>query len=75
MMKKLPFNSWSLITAALLLAVVLAWLIFGNFLFCTINDNFSYRANILSYDNFFDEHKNDFSGEILSKTRYSYAVE
>jgi CHASE1-domain containing sensor protein len=74
-MRKLPFKVWSLITAGVLLAGVFAWLLFADYLFPTIADNFTYRANILSYDNFFDEHKNDFSGDILSKTRFSYNVE
>lgn len=74
-MRRLPFTAWSLITSGVLLVGVLFWLLFADQLFPTISDDFTYRANILSYDNFFDEHKNDFSGDILSKTKYSYQVE
>ena len=74
-MKKLHFSTWSLITASVLLAGILSWLVFADRIFPAITKDFTYQANILSYDNFFDERKNDFSGEILSKTRYGYRVE
>ncbi|HLF51543.1 CHASE domain-containing protein [Flavobacterium sp.] len=75
MMIKLPFKVWSLITAGLLLLGVFTWLLFADYLFPTISDNFTYQANILSYDNFYDARKNDFSGDILTKTKYGYSVE
>ncbi len=74
-MKKFKFRRWSLITAGVLFTGVIIWLLLVNRVFPVIADDFNYRANILSYDNFFDEGKNDFSGEILSKTRYTYRVE
>ncbi len=36
--------------------------------------NFSYEANIFSIDNFYDETKHRFSGEILSVTNFTYTV-
>ena len=74
-MEKNSFTRWSLILAGILLAGTLFWYLMAGQLFPIIPDDFSYSANILSYDNFFDERKNDFTGEILSKTKYSYRVE
>ena len=74
-MRKLNFNKWSLVTTGALFLAGLIWILFVNRFYPAIPDDFTYRANILSYDNFFDENKNDFSGEIFSKTKYSYRVD
>ncbi|RTY95873.1 porin PorA family protein [Flavobacterium sp. GT3R68] len=75
MREKIPFTSWSLATAGILFAGLLSWLVFSDFIFPIIPDNFVYRANILSYDNIYNEEKKEFSGDILSKTRYGYRVD
>lgn len=69
------FSKWSLISAGLLFVGILIWIFVINRIFPVIPDNFVYRSDILSFDNFFDESKNDFTGEIFSKTRYYYLVE
>src|SRR5688572_15802573 len=74
-MEKHSFTRWSLVLAGIMLGGTLFWYLMVGQLFPIIPDDFSYSANILSYDNLFDERKNDFTGEILSKTKYSYRVE
>jgi putative ABC transport system substrate-binding protein len=39
-----------------------------------IPESFEYQANIFSLDNFFDEQKRDYTGEEISKTKFSYHV-
>lgn len=42
--------------------------------FTRLPRDFNFTANIISVDNFFDENKNDYIGEIYSKTNYNYVT-
>jgi hypothetical protein len=37
-----------------------------------IPDDFTFKANLISIDNFYDEDKQEFSGEVLTKSYFSY---
>ncbi len=58
---------------ALLLAA--EWILWIAPLLTKMPDHFSYSANILSLDNFYDETTNKFEGEHISKTTFSFEVE
>ena len=63
-----------IITASLLLVVIFLWFLAVLPGMERYKKDFYYEANILSQDNFFDEEKQTFIGEQLSKTKFSYEV-
>lgn len=50
------------------------WVFFISPFLLRISDNFSYTADMISVDDFYDEKLGDFSGEKYSKTDFSYEV-
>jgi len=54
--------------------VICILLFFAKPMLETIPDNFHYEAEIFSLDNFYDSELGDFSGEQMSKTKFSYEV-
>lgn len=50
------------------------WVFFITPFLLKIPDDFSYRADIISVDNFYDEKIADFQGEQYSDTKFSYEV-
>ncbi len=71
---KLKFSFWSVIASSLLLTGMIVMWACSDIFFKTIPNNFTYSANIISYDNFYNEEKHEFSGQILSATNFSYEV-
>ena len=54
--------------------VIPVWFFFVTPALLSIPSNFSYRADIDSHDNFYDESKGQYSGKIKSKTQFYYEV-
>lgn len=50
------------------------WIFFIAPFLLKIPDNFVYKANVISVDNFYDEKTGDFRGEQYSNTQFSYEV-
>ncbi len=50
------------------------WFFLGGYFSDVLPDDFSYHANILSYDNFYSEENKSYGGEILSKTFFDYST-
>lgn len=58
----------------LILFFFLLWVFFIAPFLLKIPNNFSYQADIVSVDNFYDEKIADFRGEQYSNTKFSYEV-
>lgn len=58
--------------AAGVTALALAWQQIVAPLLLKLPDNFSYRATIISYDNFYNEQKAGYEGRTLSDTQFGY---
>ncbi len=67
-----PWALWSTI-------VIMGFIIIFHFIITPrlfrMQADFTYQADILSFDNFYDVHTGSFSGEILSNTHFSYKVD
>lgn len=68
------FRYWKLVLILVWAVSVYAWYIFGVPYFQRLNEDFRYEADIYSVDNLYDEVNDEFSGEILSRTKFSYKV-
>src|SRR5690349_15979872 len=74
-LSKLSRRQWiGLISAIILLLFIPIWLVFMAPGFEKLPDDFSYQANLLSIDNFYDNTTQKFQGEHISKTAFSYHV-
>lgn len=77
-MSQIPFsNLWRvicIIAAFILLLMVPVWTSVVSENLKKIPENFSYSANILSLDNFYDESAHKFQGSQISKTVFSYRL-
>lgn len=69
------FSKQSLLIAGLLLMVIPFFYLMEYYFIKTIPDDFSYKANLISYDNFYDSINHKFSGQILSNTNFHYEIE
>jgi len=67
-------NKILLVLAVLVFAVLPVWIWLVAPQLTKLPADFSYEADVLSIDNFYDEAKNDFSGEARSVTKFSYEV-
>ena len=68
-------NPYKKVTIAIGIAFIIdipIWLWFAVPALTKIPSDFSYKANVLSLDNFYDEAKKEFSGEKRSVTNFSY---
>lgn len=63
-----------IITVFILLIFIPLWIWFLAPIITKIPDDFSYKADIISLDNFYDEAKQQFLGEKRSVTKFSYDV-
>jgi len=70
---KLKYYFWNLVVSFLLFAGMVIWSFSNNFS-KAVPENFTYSTDIISYDNFYNEGKNEFSGQILSASSFSYQV-
>ena len=57
-----------------IVAIIPVWVFYISPFLLRIPDDFSYKADIVSVDDFYDEKLGDFSGEKYSKTNFSYEV-
>ena len=60
--------------AIVLFLAIPFWIFFATPELLKLPSNFSYKANVSSHDNFYDEAKNQYSGELASKTQFYYEV-
>lgn len=68
-------RQWMYVLKALILLLIIpVWIGIIAPHFKKLPDNFSYHANILSIDDFYDEATKKFQGEHISKTEFSYRV-
>jgi hypothetical protein len=68
-------NKTSILYFVLAILVFFIYPVLSNVLtkqFISLPDNFEYKANVVSYDNFYDIEKEQFSGKQQSKTFFSY---
>lgn len=71
----LNWQRWvSAVCIIILLLAIPGWIYWVAPDLTKIPDKFSYSANLLSVDNFFDEQANKFQGPQISKTQFSYTV-
>ncbi len=71
----LNWQRWLSATCFFLLILLLPiWILWIAPQFTKLSDNFSYSADLLSLDNFFDEHTNKFQGQEISKSSFTYKV-
>lgn len=63
-----------LVTSLIFFTICLLWLFVASDLLPRYNKEFSYSADIISVDNFFDEQANDFTGYQYSNTKFGYKV-
>lgn len=73
-MKK-RFSKPSLLIAGLLLLAIPLNYLMEFYSFKAFSEGFNYKANLISYDNFYDTLKHNFSGQILSNTNFYYDIE
>ena len=62
------------IGGAVLIVLSIIWFLFISQRIGILSDNFSYKAKILSIDNFYDSKEQNYLGEQNSKTYFSYDV-
>lgn len=63
-----------LITAIVLIVVIPIWVSFAPAKLTRLSPDFTYRADIISSDDFYDIEQQNFSGPLLSKTSFLYEV-
>lgn len=68
------FAPWSIIGTLILIVGALAVRIYS-YQMPRYDRDFTYHANIISEDNFYNEERGVFGGKILSKTTFSYTVQ
>ena len=67
------YSGWSLLCIVFLLLGLIFYLMNSSFTY--LDKRFSYNANIISFDNFYDVKNKRYTGEVLSNTRFSYQVD
>lgn len=71
-MKKTSFRKSSFIVGLGTLLLTVVWSLVLAPKILEMPDDFSFSADVVSIDNFYDEAREDYSGSIYSKTKYSY---
>lgn len=69
MLRSAQWHKW---ISFFLLVAVLTWHVFIAPYILSLSENFSYKADVISYDNFYDEKKQEYGGEQRSITQFYY---
>ena len=68
------FSKRKLFLALVIIVILLVWILLLLPSLHKIPETFFYKADVLSTDNFYNEQTKEFSGDVLSKTLFSYEV-
>lgn len=64
-----------LISGSILVAAIPIWILVVQPRILRLSDDFSYQADLVSFDNFYDQANGHFIGEVQSDSKFSYSVE
>ncbi|MBI9034164.1 MAG: DUF3068 domain-containing protein [Bacteroidales bacterium] len=69
------FKPWALISSAVIILFIIILRLFITPQLFRMQADFTYQADILSFDNFYDPISGTYTGEILSNTYFSYQID